>query len=121
MTKRQEFVEFVDALIANSGMHPDLIPENAKAYLDALREDSVKDAKPEFTDNGKAILKYLQEVPKGMYKSRDIAEGMFIASKSVAGAMRKLVTDGYVEKVGKDPVVYMITEKGINVKFEGEN
>ncbi|MBE5925622.1 MAG: hypothetical protein E7270_01325 [Lachnospiraceae bacterium] len=121
MTKRQEFVEFVDTLITNSGMHPDLIPENVKAYLEALREDSAKDAKPEFTDNGKAILKYLQEVPKGMYKSRDIAEGMFIASKSVAGAMRKLVTDGYVEKVGKDPVVYMITEKGINVKFEGEN
>ena len=118
MTKRQEFVEFVDALIAGSDIE---VPDNVKAYLDALREDSIKDAKPEFTDNGKAILKYLQEVPKGMYKSRDIAEGMFIASKSVAGAMRKLVADGYVEKVGKDPVVYMITEKGINVKFEGEN
>ena len=56
-----------------------------------------------------------------MYKARDIAEGMFVASKSVSGAMRKLVTDGYVEKIGKDPVVYTITEKGLNVKFEGEN
>jgi predicted transcriptional regulator len=35
--------------------------------------------------------------------------------------MRKLVTDGYVEKVGKDPVIYPITEKGYQVKFEGEN
>ena len=38
--------------------------------------------------------------------------------------MRKLVMDEYVEKVGKDPVVYTITEKGKNVIFtenEGEN
>ena len=114
MTKRQEFVEFVDALIAGSDIE---VPDNVKAYLDALREDSVKDAKPEFTDNGKAILKYLQEVPKGMYKSRDIAEGMFIASKSVAGAMRKLVTDGYVEKIATDPVIYMITKQGKEIEI----
>ena len=55
-----------------------------------------------------------------MYKARDIAENMGLTSKGVSGAMRKLVTDGYVEKVGKDPVVYMITEKGKSVKFEGE-
>ena len=47
-------------------------------------------------------------------------KGMFIASKSVSGAMRKLVTDGYVEKIGQNPVVYMITEKGKNVIFENE-
>ena len=35
--------------------------------------------------------------------------------------MRKLVTDGYIEKVGKDPVVYMITEKGKTIEIEGEN
>ena len=57
-----------------------------------------------------------------MYKARDIAEGMSLSSKAVSGAMRKLVTDGYVEKVGKDPVVYMISENGKNVKFdENEN
>ena len=31
--------------------------------------------------------------------------------------MRKLVTDGYVEKVGQDPVVYTLTEKGINTEI----
>ena len=56
-----------------------------------------------------------------MYKARDIAEALFIAPKSVSGAMRKLVTDGYVEKVGKDPIMYSITEKGKNVDFEGDN
>ena len=56
-----------------------------------------------------------------MYKAREIAEGIGVLSKAVSGAMRKLVTDGYVEKVGKDPVIYTITEKGYQVKFEGEN
>lgn len=120
MTKRQEFVEFVDYLIAHCS-EPIEMSSNVNDYLTALRESSGKEDKPEFTDNGKAILKYLQEIPVGMYKARDIAEGMFIAPKSVSGAMRKLVTDGYVEKVGKDPIVYMITEKGKNVNFEGEN
>ena len=119
MTKRQEFVQFVDALIAQyHGNVP--IPENVKIYLDALRENGEQEEKPEFTDNGKMILQYLQTIPEGMYKARDIAEGLFTSSKCVSGAMRKLVTDGYVEKGGNDPVVYMFTEKGKNVKFEGE-
>ena len=52
-----------------------------------------------------------------MWKSRDIAEGLFIASRAVSGAMRKLVTDGYVEKVGQDPVVYTLTELGKNIEI----
>jgi hypothetical protein len=32
--------------------------------------------------------------------------------------MRKLVTDGYLEKLGKDPIIYILTEKGktFNIK-----
>ena len=26
--------------------------------------------------------------------------------------MRKLVSDGFVEKAGKDPIIYSLTEKG---------
>ena len=36
----------------------------------------------------------------------------------VSGAMRKLVTDGFVEKVGQDPVIYSITENGKNINIE---
>ena len=52
-----------------------------------------------------------------MWKAKDVAEGLFISSRAVSGAMRKLVTDGYVEKVGQDPVVYTLTEKGINTEI----
>ena len=122
MTIQQEFVEWIDALIRGQ-MEPIEPSDNVQAYLDALRNSTVAMAKPDFTENGKAILQYLQSVPATMYKSKDIAEGMFISSKAVSGAMRKLVTDGYVEKIGQNPVVYKITEKGMNVVFEieGEN
>lgn len=120
MTKQQEFLEFWNYLI-NSAVPGVEVPENVQAYIDALSSTSNIE-KSEFTDNGKNILMYLQSAPIAMYKARDIAEGMGVTSKGVSGAMRKLVTDGYVEKVGKDPVVYMITEKGKNVIFnEGEN
>lgn len=120
MTKQQAFVEWFDELMSKNPRFTEDMPEDVKAYMEALRGSSVQIEKPDFTDNGKAILKYLQEVPVTAYKARDIAEGMFIASKSVSGAMRKLVTDGYVEKIGQNPVVYMITEKGKNVVFENE-
>jgi hypothetical protein len=29
--------------------------------------------------------------------------------------MRKLTTDGFVEKLGQDPVIYAITEEGKNI------
>jgi DNA-binding PadR family transcriptional regulator len=32
--------------------------------------------------------------------------------------MRKLVTDGFVEKIGQDPVYYSITEKGKNITID---
>lgn len=123
MTKCEEFLAFVDYLIQNC-KEPVNPSENVQAYLDALRSSERTGEKKEFTSNGKAILQWLQAAPSGMYKARDIAEGMGVGSKAVSGAMRKLVMDEYVEKVGKDPVVYTITEKGKNVIFtenEGEN
>ena len=41
-----------------------------------------------------------------------------MTSKRVSGAMRKLVTDGYMEKLGQDPVVYGLTETGKNIVIE---
>lgn len=118
MTKCEEFLDFVDYLMQNC-KEPITLSENVQDYLDALR-NSNKNSQKEFTNNGKAILQWLQSAPAGMYKARDIAEGMDVSSKAVSGAMRKLVSDGFAEKVGKDPVVYSITEKGKNVIFEDE-
>lgn len=116
MTKKEKFIECVeDALFSKIDLNeldPDIV-----AYWQALKGNS-DDNKPMFTDNGKLILQFLrdnQSTP--MWKAKDIAEGLFISSRGVSGAMRKLVTDGYVEKVGQDPVIYSLTENGKTVEI----
>jgi DNA-binding MarR family transcriptional regulator len=114
---KQEFIEFLNALIAAAPeVANEKMTDNVKAYIDALTDKKAE--KPALTDNGKLVLKYMQSLPAGLYKAKDIAEGMFVASRNVSGAMRKLVTDEFVEKVGESPVLYSITEKGKNFKIE---
>jgi predicted transcriptional regulator len=55
-----------------------------------------------------------------LWKSKDIAEQLGLASRSVSGTMRKLVNDGFCDKIGKDPIVYTLTEKGKNFVIEKE-
>jgi len=87
--------------------------ENIQAYLNILKEDKME--KEELTENGKIILNYLQLNQNiKLWKARDIAEQIGISSKGVSGAMRKLVNDGFCEKMGQSPIVYTITEKGKN-------
>ena len=114
---KKEFLDFVNALIAAApDVAEELMTENVKAYMDALTDK--KSEKPEVTDHGKLILKYLQDAQPGIYKAKDIAEGLYVSSRNVSGAIRKLVTDGFVEKVGESPVLYTITEKGKNYTIE---
>jgi predicted transcriptional regulator len=114
---KQEFIEFLNALMAAA---PNIVEEkmtpNIQAYIEALNDK--KNDKPVLTDNGKQVLSYLQQnQDKTLWKARDIAEGLFISSRAVSGTLRKLVSDGFVEKIGSDPAVYTITEKGKNYKI----
>lgn len=118
MSKKQAFIEYVEKLMSETNVLISDFSEEAALYWEALKGSNDKDEKPLFTDNGKLILKYLQEnLDVKMWKARDIAEGLFISSRAVSGAMRKLVTDGFVEKLGENPVVYSITEKGKNIEI----
>lgn len=116
MSKKAEFIEWVESLI--SGQEEPIEPsEDARIYWEAFKSKEETE-KPLFTDNGKLILKYLQDNPDiEMAKAKDIGEGLFISSRAVSGAIRKLVTDGFVEKVGENPVLYSITEKGKTVEI----
>jgi DNA-binding MarR family transcriptional regulator len=111
MSKKYEFVKFVEQLMEGTGLENDM-PDGAKDYWDALRYEKDLAARP-LTENGEKILKYLQEHDTiSRWKSRDIAEGLCISSRTASGAMRKLVTDGFLEKLGQDPIIYFLTEKG---------
>jgi DNA-binding MarR family transcriptional regulator len=117
MSKKQEFINFIEMVLNENKI--DELPENVRLYWDAFRGADENGEKPLFTDNGKLIMKFLQEhTDTPMWKARDIAEGLFISSRAVSGAMRKLVTDGFVEKVGQDPVIYSITENGKNINID---
>ncbi len=119
MSKKSEFIKYVEDLMSYT-RKMDIPPmnEEAEAYWNALSNEAEVE-KPMFTDNGKLILKYLQENKSTpVMKAKDIAEGMFISSRVVSGAMRKLVTDGFVEKVGQDPVLYTLTNKGKEINIE---
>lgn len=116
MSKKQEFINFIEEMMNELNIGPDSLSENVRLYWDAFRGADETGEKPLFTDNGKLILKHLQDHQDViMWKARDIAEGLFISSRTVSGAIRKLVTDGFVEKVGQDPTIYSITEKGKNI------
>ena len=112
MSKKQEFIEYVKERVDWTDAS-----ENVKIYWEAFISKEEKE-KPMFTDNGKLILQFLRDNPDTTtWKARDIAEGLFIASRTVSGAIRKLCTDGFVEKVSQDPVIYTITELGKTVEI----
>ena len=118
---KKEFLDFVNELMkANPELTEKLMTDEIHAYLDIFKD--AKDDKPVLTENGRLILGYLQDHPEThLWKAKDVADQLGISSRGVSGAFRKLVNDGFCEKIGKDPVIYSLTEKGKNFIIEGEN
>ena len=108
-----KYLEIFERIMADYGIEDDDSGAmELHAYLQA--QGSAANNKPAFTEIGLEILSYLQDGHAKNNKAKDIAEGMGLPSKKISGAMRKLVTDDYVEKYGQNPVIYSLTEKGEN-------
>lgn len=122
-TKKEKFIEEVKRAINKTGNAvEDWFSEDALDFWNGLQMGGGA-SKPKFTDNGKLVLTFMKEnkdTYKNLFKAKDVGEGLGIASRTASGAMRKLVTDGYIEKVGADPVVYAITQSGIDVDVDAE-
>ena len=117
MSGKQEFIETVDLIIKNTN---EFSEEAIKFYEQCIKNEDVKE-KPLFTDNGKRILLFLKNSDKELWKAKELADELQISSRSVSGSCRKLVTDGFVEKIGKDPVIYTLSSKGKEIIInEGE-
>lgn len=116
MSKKQEFINYVNELIAvATEVEPN---EDAKSYWESFTAVDAKE-KPVLTDNGKIVLKTLQDNPDiEKWKAKDVSEKAMISARTASGAMRKLVLDNFVEKISEDPCVYAITEKGKNFKID---
>ena len=122
MSKKQKFIEMVDSLLANSTLGT--IDEEALEYFNILKAADINEDKPKFTENGKLVLRYMQEnkdLRNNIFNAKEIGEGLGVSSRTASGAMRKLVTDGYVEKIGTgNPVVYSLTSSGEEVDVDAE-
>ena len=122
MNKKELFVMMVEAFLEKGTVEGTLSTsqlDEAIAYFNAFKSTQDKKAdKPQFTDNGKLILKAMienNEERANMFSAKQIAEYAFITSRQVSGAIRKLVADGYCEKVGQDPIIYSLTDLGKQV------
>lgn len=76
-------------------------------------------AKKPITDKGIAIILAMREV-EDWITAKALGEQMDISGRSVSGSLKKLVTDGYVNKRAGSPAAYKITEKGMTCNLEIE-
>ena len=124
MTKKEAFIKIIQTEIFDRA---DIYAENypdeyelAASFWEDFKDGKVKNSGA-MTENGKKLLSWMQENVDAMtnlFTSKEAAEALFTSGRSIAGSMRKLVNDGYVEKTGKDPVQYSLTEAGKNYQFD---
>ena len=108
---KEKFIKNIETLIEK---YPDEFSEESISYFNALKDVSTE--KETLTEKGKDILRAMRELDK-MVKAKDIADFMGVSSRGVSGSMRKLCNDGYVEKIGKDPIIYALTDLGKEIEI----
>lgn len=106
--RKKIFIETVENLF-NS--YPLAVPSEAFEFFEDYRKGN--SVAKEMTDKGYNILQELKEI-NDWITAKALGERLDISGKSVSGTMRKLVTDGFVEKLAGNPASYKITEKGLN-------
>lgn len=120
MTKKETFLNEVLNL---TGDAPEKVfSSDALDYWNSL--NSTSDEKPKFTTIGKTTLRFMQEnkdTYNNIFKSKEIGDALGISSRSVSGGMKKLVNDGYVEKMGDTPITYSITSLGLEADLGDSN
>jgi len=126
MTKKEKFIEFVNMLMTETWPDVDSEEKGREEWKDALdffeefKNGKIKNSGA-MTENGQKILAWMQKNIDSMnniFTSREAAEALFTSGRSISGSMRKLVNDGYVEKTGKDPVQYSLTEVGKSYQID---
>lgn len=112
MTNKECFIEKMDKLFEDCAdlFGQDEAAEKAMSFYESLKSGKTVGG---MTEKGQMFLTFMQENKEqfdNRFKAADIAEGVGVAAKSVAGSMRKLVADGYVKKTGDKPSIYSLVE-----------
>lgn len=101
--------EFLQELDAIKGQ----LSYDAQTFLQELIEKNASESV--LTEKGQKILAAMannKEAYMNTFSSKQLGELLFMSARSVSGSMRKLIAEGYAEKVGVSPVSYRITETG---------
>ena len=107
MTNKEKFIVEIDKLLEDTTFS---FSDGAMVYFKDLKKGKTGTG---FTENGKAILNFLKAAPyDSIHSAKDIGIALSLSGRSITGSIRKLVSDGYVEKQGKDPVMYKMTSEG---------
>lgn len=111
MSGRAQFIQIIENLITNN---PNAFNAEALEYWETLKAEP---AKADITEKGMLILKHMadnKDICNNVFTAQLIGAGIQLTGRSVSGAMKKLVTEGYVDKLGDaKPIAYQITERGI--------
>ena len=105
---------FIDTVEELFQAYPMNVPTEALEFFEDYKKS--KSTAKAYTDKGIAVIKALREIDDWI-TAKSLGEQMDVSGRSVSGAMRKLVTDGYVEKQAGNPASYRITEKGKTCDF----
>lgn len=119
MTNKEIFIQEIEEILADrcKTFGEDGLSDGARAYFEQLKATPEKEKAP-FTENGAKVLIWMQENYESynnILKAKEIGDGLFCSSRTVSGAMRKLITDGYVSKTEGTPTCYSLTELGMSV------
>lgn len=124
MKNKENFIKLVEYALSCMEVHPvldgSITDEEYQAGLKFLQEFKEEEKEIKLTDNGKSIINYMKStyMDKNKYTANSIGSEIFLSGRSVSGSIRKLVSEGFVEKIGVDPVTYALTQKGIDFIVE---
>ena len=110
MTAKENFISEIEKLLTTN-----TINEDAMNYFTEFKNGTVKNSSV-ITEKGVAVLRFLQTQPSTNYAftAKMIAEELNMNTRSISGTMRKLLNDGYVEKLTTlTPITYQITPAGL--------
>ena len=120
MSKKDIFINEIQNQLNSNKI---TLSQDALEFFNALVASNTGVKETTFTENGKRVLTFMQEnkaTYSNMFTAKSIAEGLAISSHGSSGALRKLVNDGYVEKIEGSPVTYLLSTMGEKVKFDVE-
>ena len=121
MTSREIFIDVIDDLLRKTDLVSFCGEEDSQKVLEYFESLKTIPAKPEITEKGLEILRAMQsevEVRNNLFKAADVGSILDKPAKAVSGSLRKLVSDGFVEKIGEKPILYALTEKGKTFEVE---